>query len=155
MAAPGVRRRARVAAIAAAAGCLVALGAWRYGPWRERYAVAVPPAGASPAQVVRAYLRALGGHDRGTAMALSAPGYRGTTRYWLGRTASVRVLRIGTVQYYRRDAPGERYAVPADFTYSAYRWQAGDPSFGNGEHHWDYWLLRSHGRWLVSDAGTG
>ena len=62
MVAPRGRRRLRVLAVIVAAGCLVAGSAWRYGPWRERYAVAMPPAGASPRQVVRAYLRALDGH---------------------------------------------------------------------------------------------
>jgi hypothetical protein len=156
MAAPGGRHRiARVLAVVAVAGCLVAVSAWRYGPWRERYAVAMPPPSASPRQVVQAYLRALGGHDSGTAVALSAPGHRDATRLWLGKTASVRVLKIGAVQYYPRDPPGQRYVVPTDFVYSSYAWEPSDPSFWNGEHYWEYWLVHASGRWLISDEGTG
>jgi hypothetical protein len=151
----GRRRLLRVLAVTVAAGCLVAAGAWRYGPWRERYAVAMPPARASPRQVVRAYLHALDGHDAGTAMALSAAGHRSATAYWLARTASVRVVRIGAVQYYPGDPPGQRYVVPTDFVYSSYSWEHYDPSFWNGAHYWEYWLVHPHGRWLIRDEGTG
>jgi len=65
---------------AALVACVAALAMWRYGPWREKYAVALPPPGASQRQVVLAYIRALDAHDSATAMALSAPSMRGTTQ---------------------------------------------------------------------------
>src|SRR5215472_6923936 len=79
--------------------CLVAVAAWQYGPWREKYAVPLPPSSASQRQVVLAYLHALDAHDSATAMALSAPSMRGTTQTWLADTAGITQVKVGAVQY--------------------------------------------------------
>jgi hypothetical protein len=134
--------------------CVAAVAAWTYGPWREKYAVAVPPASASQRQVVVAYLRALDAHDSGTALALSAPSMDGTTRMWLADTAGVSDIKVGTLQLDAAQGIGEQYTVPVNFVYRGHWWND-DPSFGNGEHDWGYSLARIDGRWLITDDGLG
>ncbi len=133
---------------------VAALTAWSYGPWREKYMVAMPLPAASQQQVVLAYLRALDAHDGATAMALSAPSMRSKTQGWLAGTASITQVRIGAVQYYPHQASGEQYTVPVDFMYHSHWWKD-DPSFRDGEHDWGYSLARISGRWLISDDGLG
>jgi hypothetical protein len=113
----------------------------------------MPPPTASPHQVVLAYLRALDAHDTATAEALSSPSMRGTTQMWLGTTASITHIRIGAISYDPQQPPGEQYSVATDFVYTSHWWKD-DPSFGDGEHYWEYWLVRAHGRWLINDDGT-
>jgi hypothetical protein len=147
------RRRLTVLTVAAAAAAL-AIAAWWDGPWRQTYAVPVPPPSAAPGQVVRAYLRALDAHDSATACALSAPGFRGTTATWLNSTASITGIWIGTVQYYPASPPGQRYEVPVTFRYASHWWKQ-DPSFPDGNEDWGYQLVHTHGRFLIDDDGTG
>jgi hypothetical protein len=139
---------------AALVACVAALAMWRYGPWREKYAVALPPPGASQRQVVLAYIRALDAHDSATAMALSAPSMRGTTQMWLASTASISQIKVGAVQYDAHQATGEQYSVSVDFIYHSHWWKD-DPSFGDGEHDWGYALASINGRWLITDDGLG
>jgi hypothetical protein len=148
------RRLRSTLALAATATCLVALAAWRNGPWREKYAVALPPPTASQRQVVLAYLRALDAHDSATAEALSTASMRSTTQMWLGSTASITGIKIGAVVYDAQEPAGEQYSVPTYFTYASHWWK-NDPSFGDGEHYWQYWLAKIDGRWLINDEGTG
>jgi hypothetical protein len=131
---------------------VAALAAWRYGPWQEKYAVALPPPAASQRQVVLAYLRALDAHDSATAVALSAPSMHSTTQMWLASTASITRIKIGAVQYDAQQVPGEQYTVPVDFVYHSHWWKD-DPSSGNGDHYWGYSLAKINGRWLIADDG--
>ena len=141
-------------ATAVTLGALAAVAIWIYGPRREKYAVALPPPTASQREVVRAYLDALDAHDTATALALSAPSMRGTTQMWLASTAGISKVRIGALAYYAQEPPGQQYSVPTDFVYSSHWWK-NDPSFGDGEHYWEYWLTKVNGRWLIDDDGTG
>lgn len=134
--------------------CLMTLAVWQFWPWREKYPVAVPPPAASQRQVVLAYLRSLDAHDSVTALALSAPSMRGTTRMWLANTASITHVKIGSVQYDAHQPTGEQYDVQVDFVYRSHWWKS-DPSFGDGAHLWGYWLAKLDGRWLITDDGTG
>src|SRR5258708_15923971 len=145
------RRRwlTRVLAIAAVIACLAGLAAWRYWPWRQKYAVPLPPPHASPGRVVVAYLRALDAHDTAIAEALSAPGERATTAQWLHSPASVTGIKIDSVQHFTTGPP---YYVCTYFRYSSHPWTQ-DISFPDGEHHWCYDLVRRHGRWLIFDDG--
>ncbi|HXT92323.1 MAG TPA: hypothetical protein VN714_24065 [Trebonia sp.] len=148
------RRRQFTRLLAATAACVAALAAWRYGPWREKYAVALPPPTASQRQVVLAYLRALDAHDSATAMALSAPSMRDNTQVWLANTADITQIKVGAVGYDAHQAAGEQYAVPVDFVYRSHWWKD-DPSFEDGEHDWGYLLASINGRWLITDDGLG
>jgi hypothetical protein len=148
------RLTAAVAAAVAVVAFIMTLAIWRYWPWREKYTVAMPPPAASQQTVVRAYLRALDAHDSATALALSDRSMRSTTRMWLAKTAGVSRIKIGAVQYAASEQPGEQYSVPTDFVYASH-WWADDPSFGDGEHYWEYWLIKINGRWLINDEGTG
>jgi hypothetical protein len=150
----GRRRLFAGLAVAVAVACVVALAAWRFGPWREKYAVPLPPPAASQRQVVLAYLRALDAHDGATAMALSAPSMRDRTQAWLADTASIGQIKIGAVQYDAQQVPGEQYTVAVDFVYHAHWWHD-DPSFMDGEHNWGYSLAKMNGRWLITDNGLG
>jgi hypothetical protein len=136
------------------AGSLAALAGWRYDPWRQRYAVPMPPRSAPARQAVLAYLRSLDAHDRATADALSTPSERATTNMWLGNTASVTHIWISSVQHFASGPAGERYSVTTTFRYRSH-WWAQDDSFPDGGHVWGYSLVRSHGRWLISDDGMG
>ncbi len=149
-------RRLRIAALAVAVAlaCILGLAAWWYGPWRQKYAVAMPPPTASQRQVVLAYLRALDAHDSATAEALSAPAMRSTTQMWLGSTARITDIRIGTLSYAAQEPNGEQYSVATNFVYRSHWWK-NDPSFADGPHYWEYWLAKVDGRWLISDEGTG
>ena len=141
------------ATVACVAGLALALAAWRYGPSREKYAVALPPPAASERQVVLAYLRALDAHDSSTAMALSAPSMHSITQMWLASTASITQIKIGAVQYDAQQVPGEQYTVAVDFVYHSHWWKD-DPSFGDGEHllgvlaSEDQRTLAHHRRWI-------
>jgi hypothetical protein len=150
----GMRWLKRLLAAAAVAGCLATLACWRYWPWREKYAVPVPPPSASARHVVLAFLRALDAHDSATADTLSTPGMRSTTQMWLSSTASITRIKIGPVQYHPDGPVGQQGNVSTNFWYSSHWWKQ-DPSFGDGQHDWGYQLVRSHGRWLVDDDGTG
>lgn len=141
-----------LAAYLVVTGATVAVEGWWYWPGREKYVVAVPPASASPRQVVLAYLRALDAHDRATAYALSAPGFRNTAGLWLSRTASVTQIWIGKVQYFPKSPRGQRYEVPVGFWYESHWWNR-DETFPNGKEGWGYQLVRSHGRFLIDDDG--
>ncbi len=114
----------------------------------------MPPPTASQRQVVLAYLRALDAHDSATAEALSAPTMRSTTQMWLGSTARITDIRIGTLSYAAQEPNGEQYSVATNFVYRSHWWKH-DPSFGDGPHYWEYWLAKVDGRWLISDEGTG
>jgi hypothetical protein len=157
MVAPGFRRLRTpllvAGAVSCALACLVAVAAWWYGPWREKYVVPLPPAAASPRQVVLAYVRALDAHDSATALALSAPAFRGTTQGWLASTASITQVNVGAVQYDAQQPPGEQYSVAVNFDYHSHWWKD-DPSFGDGEHYWGYSLEKIGGRWLITDDGA-
>jgi hypothetical protein len=157
MVTPAGRRRFAPRLVAGTVACLVAglaLAAWWYGPWREKYPVALPPPSASQRQVVLAYLRALDAHDSATAIALSAPSMRGTTQMWLFSTASITRIQVGAVRYEAGQVPGEQCTVQVDFVYHSHWWHD-DPSFGDGEHLWGYSLAQVNGRWLITDDGLG
>jgi hypothetical protein len=139
----------RVLAITLVIGCLAGLAAWRYWPWREKFAVALPPPGAPPSQFVVAYLRALDAYDKVTAEALSAPAERATTASWLHSTASITGIRIASVHHY---AGGEPYEVCMNFRYSSHWWLE-DPSFPDGSEYWCYYLVHRYDRWLIADDG--
>jgi hypothetical protein len=151
---PARRRLLTLLLAAATLACVVAAAAWRYGPWREKYAVALPPPAASQRQVVLAYLRALDAHDGGTALSLSAPSMRSTTQMWLASTASVTQIKIGAVRYDAQQVPGEQYTVAVDFVCHSH-WWIDDPTLGDGEHLWGYSLAKISGRWLITDDGLG
>ena len=150
-----VRRRRLVRPLTAAvvAG-LMTLAVWQFWPWREKYPVALPPPAASQRQVVWAYVRSLDAHDSLTALALSAPTMRATTKMWLASTASITDVKMGAIQYDAGQPTGEQYDVPVDFVYRSHWWKD-DPSFVDGEHVWGYSLAKIDGRWLITDDGTG
>jgi hypothetical protein len=148
---PGRRWLKLVLATVLVVGCLAGLAAWQYWPWRQKYAVPLPAAGASPGQVVVAYLRALNAHDQTTADALSAPSEQATTASWLHSTARITSIRISSVRHF---TGGEPYQVCMDFRYSSH-WWLGDPSFPDGQEYWCYYLIHRQDRWLVADDGLG
>jgi len=141
-----------VLAIALVIGCLAGLAAWRYWPWREKHAVALPPPAAAPGKVVVAYLHALNSDDKATAEALSAPDERGTTVSWLHSTAGITDIKIDSVRHYANR--GEPYMVYMDYHYSSHWWLQ-DPSFPDGKEYWCYYLVRRDQRWLIADDGIG
>jgi hypothetical protein len=153
MASWSVRRRLTGAGgVLCRAVAAAGVAGWWYRPWREKYAVAVPPPPASACQVVLAYLRALAGHDSATAYAVSAPDYHGAAGLWLNSTEKISRIWVGRLHYYAKGA-ARRY-VPVTFSYFTHWWQS-YPDFPNGWHQWGYVLVGRHGRFLIADDGVG
>jgi hypothetical protein len=139
------------AAIAVAVVAVVLVVSWRHDADRQKYSVAMPPAGASARQVVIAYLHALDGHDVGTAEGLSTAEFRSVTLSWLQSTAGVRHIVLENVTHYARQ---REYDVNVSFRYSSHWWKR-DQSFPDGPEEWGYTLVPRHGRLLISTDGTG
>jgi hypothetical protein len=133
----------------------------KYVDGRQRYAVAVPPAGASPEQVVLAFLRALDAHDRRTADKLVTPGNHVGPDGWVDGTARVTNIKILGVRLdptYGQDsgtAYRQAYGVDVSFDYQAQWWYDSQGSFPDGNHYWGYSVVWDHGRWLIQDNGLG
>jgi hypothetical protein len=127
------------------------LGGWWVWPWREKYSVPVPSAGASARQVVIAYLRSLDAHDNATALALSTPGFRSTTSAWLASTAGVTHIDVRPLQCFRSGP--DRCDVQTTFNYASHWWKQ-DDSFPDGPETWGYFVVRRGGRWLINDDGN-
>jgi hypothetical protein len=133
----------------------------KYLDGRQRYAVAVPPANASPEQVAMAYMRALDAHDRTTADKLVTPGNHVGPDGWVDDTARVTNIKILGVRpdptYYTAQGTAYRqaYQVDVSFNYQAQWWSDSQGSFPNGYHPWSYWVVWDHGRWLIQDNGLG
>jgi hypothetical protein len=140
-----------IAAGVAVAAVVVIVASWRHDADRQKYAVAMLPAGASAQQVVMAYLHALDGHDVATAKALSTAGFQGETLSWLQSTAGVQHIVIGRVTQYARQRESD---VNVSFRYSSHWWKR-DQSFPDGPENWGYTLVPQHGRLLISMDGTG
>jgi hypothetical protein len=129
------------------------------GPRRQ---VALPPAGAAPAAVVRAYVDALDAHDTGTALALWVPAERaGLRETWLSDVDTVTGVRLGRPAHERPAWSGHRadqavVRVPVRFDLR-WRWLHGDGSMPSGRTDWGYLLVRVSpgGPWRIFDQGTG
>src|ERR1700730_8611078 len=112
-------------AIVVSAGIVIGATYW-YAADRQRYAVALPPASASPEQVVVAYLRALDAHDSSTAKRLVTASF--DAGWWLESTARLTDIKVTSVQVQDNynQAPGtpylQAYEVDTSFTYQGHWW---------------------------------
>lgn len=123
----------------AAAGC---------GGASHAGAPSMPPADASPEDVVRAYVRAINAHDCTTARALAAG-----ADAWCGHSTLDDLRITGTTDRTREGRPTEKVTqVLVEFTL-----HGGDASMGEGRHGWGYLLDRSgpRGAWRIHDQGVG
>jgi hypothetical protein len=122
--------------------------------------VAVPPAGADPRAVVRAYLDALDAHDLDTARELLAPEYRAqverTQGNWFVNLRSVRDVRFAAVEDARDGyGVGSRYPyavrVPAAFEVRLF---FGKPA-EDGPLSWHFIVVKSRpgDPWRILDTG--
>ncbi|ROS74339.1 hypothetical protein [Cellulomonas sp. PhB143] len=134
----------------AGVGVIVAGALWWHAATHED--VPLPPEGASPEEVVGAYVAAINGRDRETLRALSTPATAEQSEVWVG-------TRIDDLTFLPRDdaaspGPEETSAdVPVTFVI-----RHGDASMTEGETTgWTYLLVRdaATGRWLVQDQGQG
>ncbi|HWV75767.1 MAG TPA: hypothetical protein VN027_00520 [Isoptericola sp.] len=148
---PGRRRTRRWVALAviAVVGAGATAGAAALAPPRQTADVPVPPADASPEQVVRAYLEAVSAHDCETAAALSAAGDAGD--HLCGATRSLEIIEV--VPAPQLSGPTTA-AVNTDFEVA---WrpfaEGGDvPEEGWG---WTYYLALGPEGWRIVDAGAG
>jgi hypothetical protein len=156
-------RVVRVLAVIAAVILVIGAGyrLVKYLDGRQRYAVAVPPADASPEQVALAFLRALDAHDRRTAEKLVTPGNHVDPDGWVDDTARVTNIKILGVRLdptYGHDsgtAYRQAYQVDVSFDYQAQWWYDSQASFPDGNHDWTYSVVWDHGRWLIQDNGQG
>jgi len=107
--------------------------------------VPIPPASATPQQVVQAYVDALDAHDCATAEAL-APGEGGR---WCHATRSGRVTDLS--------APfkdGRRIDIGVTLSVS-WRLFHNDHSIYGSTFAWGYILSRTTAGWRIVDQGTG
>ena len=156
-------RVVRVLAVIAAVILVIGTGYRfvKYLDGRQRYAVAVPPANASPEQVAMAYMRALDAHDRTIADKLVTPDNHVDPDHWIDDTARVTNIKITGVlpdpTYYTAQGKAYRqaYQVFVSFNYQAQWWSDSEGSFPNGYHPWSYLVVWDHGRWLIQDNGLG
>ena len=115
--------------------------------------VEVPPADASPEQVVRAYLEAI---QAGDCTVLSQLATRNQAeRAWCGKGLTVSSVTVGTAE------PDPGSVVSKDFEQAVYvpvrlDVQGGADSVEPGMRDWGYVLVRDAAvqRWRVADEGT-
>ncbi|GAB3674556.1 hypothetical protein GCM10025868_22960 [Angustibacter aerolatus] len=136
------------------ASVVIALGGalvWYLAPSPRTRTVAVPPAGATPEQVVLAYLDALDAHDCDTVRRLTVPEERSWTRRWCRDVASARHPRVLGTSF-----EGTRVGVGVSFDLT-WRRLHDDGSMAPGDTSWGYTLqpVGPDGAWQVVDQGMG
>lgn len=156
--------RGRIFAIGAGALALLALAAvaaYLLLPPRQTSDVAVPPADATPEQVVRAYLEALNAHDCETAQAVSTDTAKDGAKSWCEHVDSLTNIDV------RKHVPGrsEDSGVPArdqvaDVAVSFnLKWRPlhNDGSMDEGPTPWGYLLVRTaaDAPWRIFNQGLG
>ena len=140
--------------VCAAAGYLV------LGP-RQSAEVAVPPADATPEQVVTAYLKSLDAHDCETAEAVMTDDARGIATGWCHEVAGLSDAHVGghslVPPKYSGREPGEQVADVAVTFDLDWRLFHNDPSLPEGTTTWGYELVRStpDAPWRIFSEGTG
>ena len=151
---------AQVLSAVVVAMVLLLVGGCGNGPERH---VALPSAGASPQDVVRAYVNALDAHDIDTARALLTSEHskdvKGQTDSWFSNVRSIADLSISApvTESGRSDtaAKGYRFVVyvPVEFTLR----QRHQVSMPDGPTNWGYLLARNTDttRWLIVVEGMG
>lgn len=142
---------------------LAAVIAYPLLPPRQTDDIALPPTGATPEQVVTAYLDALNAHDCDTAATLMAPGAEGDARRWCKDVSSLKDAEIVKPFNERPQdvgyAAGSHVEVVDLGVAFDLRWRAfhHDPSLSDGETDWGYTLMRadSSAPWRIVDQGDG
>jgi hypothetical protein len=130
-------------------------------PPRQTSDVAVPATGATPEQVVTAYLTALKAHDCDTAKALTIPSDRDNTKAWCTDVGSLSAVHVRTHHDERPKwsgrSPSEQVSnVPVTFVLDWRRFH-NDGSMDEGPTTWGYLLARdsTDSPWRIFDQGTG
>lgn len=155
--------RVRLIALTASGAVIVAAAIGGYlllPPWKSSD-VAVPAAGATPEQVVTAYIAALNAHDCDAAAAMSTENARNSTSSWCGRVARLTDVVVKEHHAERPSWSGhsasvEVVSVPVEFNL-AWRPYRDDGSFPEGAAAWGYLLERSadDSPWRIFDQGMG
>lgn len=110
--------------------------------------VAMPPADASPRQVVSAYVAAMNAHDCDTAKRLSATEGVDETALWCGDIAH---LSVSFPEKYSVNRRGRvDMLVVLDIHWRPFH---NDGTVPQGPYTWEYLLRRVHGAWRVFDQG--
>lgn len=130
-------------------------------PPRQTGDVAVPAPGATPEQVVRAYLDALNAHDCDTAEALTTEDAKDTAESWCENVASLSGVDVRDHVKERpkdtgRSSPEEVADVPVTF-HLKWRPFRNDGSMHQGATTWGYLLVHdsADSPWRIFDQGTG
>lgn len=126
---------------------------------RQEGQVAVPPVGAGPRQVVKAFVAALDAHDCATARKLFVD--RRPADQWCGDVLSLKRLRMRTPFAEKPQWSGHRSdqeVMDVGVTFDL-RWRLfhNDGSMEEGPTTWGYTLVRDSARqpWRIADQGTG
>lgn len=128
-------------------------------PPRQTAEVAEPGHGATPEQVVAAYLEALNAHDCDTAAALTTG--QDVARAWCGDVAELGDVEIGdhaveSPAWSGRPAGTEVVRVPVSFELD-WRLLHSDGSMDEGPTDWGFLLTRAapDAPWRIFDQGVG
>lgn len=157
------RRARRFIAFSVGALALVVViaAAYLYLPPRQTADVAMPAAGATPEQVVKAYTEALDAHDCEAALALTTDDKKDSAKSWCEAVASLTDVEIGEHSVERPEwsghSPGDQVAhVPVHLNLD-WRPFHNDGSMDEGATTWGYLLMRSSpdGPWRIFDQGVG
>ena len=140
---------------------LAATAAYLLLPPRQTGDIAVPSRGATPEQVVSAYLDALNKHDCETASALMVADAAGIAGSWCEDVASlkdvdIREHLVELPESSGHSAPEEVVYVPVNFDLT-WRPLHDDGSMDEGGTTWGYLLVRnsSNAPWRIFDQGMG
>ena len=130
-------------------------------PPRQTSEVAVPAPGATPEEVVTAYLRALTAHDCDTAEALTTLGEKDNAVSWCKDVASLSAVHVRPHSDERPKwsgrSPTEQVSnVPVTFVLDWRRFHD-DGSMDEGATTWGYLLVRDStgSPWRIFDQGVG
>lgn len=155
--------RSRIVATGVGALVLLALAAVAAYllPPRQTGDVAVPPAEATPEQVVRAYLDALNAHDCETAQAVSTDVAAASAKSWCEHVAALTNIDVRQQTTGRpKDSglPASDHVADVAVSFDL-KWRPlhNDGSMDEGPTPWGYLLMRSSSDapWRIFDQGLG
>lgn len=154
-------RRTVLLAVAALVAVALGLAAYALVPPRQTAEVAVPADGATPEQVVTAYLDAAAAHDCGTAVALSEVDFEERARDWCRDLASLTDVSVSPARpekpaWSGRADDEQVVGVSVQFTVDRRPFR-GDVSVEDGPAPWGYLLVRGSDDepWRIFNQGLG
>lgn len=154
------RRRIGLGIVAVAVAALIGGASVLVYEGRPAVFVSLPAASATPAQVLRVYLRAATAHDCATTEALTLHradrgaawcGYS-SAPFWDEHPDLVSYEHVGTAEHYAADAGGgvAEDCIPVDITVKNMSGSEDGPLPG-----WEFCFAKTSAGWRLADQGYG